>query len=152
MILPLYDHILFNCREHSPSMPKYSEEHYRHRATNRSIYLSTVKLSTTVVSYIIKVDLSVESEVDTRIGYISESQRNIMLQHHDRRVFQRSSFSRYITTDTQAAYRDLKSQIAVMRAASRMNQSIDRRWPRRLTVAHQARIDRHPGSEASSPD
>lgn len=102
-----------------------------------------MKLSTTVVSYIIKIDLFVEPEANTRLGYISESQRNLILQHHDSRVFQRSYLSRYITADTQAAYRDLKPQTALMRAASGMSRTIDRRRPRRLTAAHQALIDRH---------
>jgi len=46
--------------------------------------------------------------------------------------------------DTQAAYRGLKPQTALMRAASGMSRTIDPRRPRRLTLAQQAEVDRHP--------
>lgn len=45
--------------------------------------------------------------------------------------------------DTQAAYRGLEPQTALMRAASGMSRTIDRRRPRRLTAAQQAEVDRH---------
>ena len=46
--------------------------------------------------------------------------------------------------DTQAAYRGLKPQTALMRAASGMSRTIDPRRPRRLNLAQQAEVDRHP--------
>ena len=46
--------------------------------------------------------------------------------------------------DTQAAYRGLKPQTALMRAAGGMSRTIDPRRPRRLTPAQQAEVDCHP--------
>ena len=46
--------------------------------------------------------------------------------------------------DTQAAYRGLKPQTALMRAAGGMSRTIDPRRPRKLTPAQQAEVDRHP--------
>ena len=46
--------------------------------------------------------------------------------------------------DTQAAYRGLKPQTALMRAASGMSRTIDPRRPRKLTLAQQAEVDCHP--------
>ena len=46
--------------------------------------------------------------------------------------------------DTQAAYRGLKPQTALMRAASGMSRTIDPRRPRRLDLTQQAEVDRHP--------
>ncbi len=46
--------------------------------------------------------------------------------------------------DTQAAYRGLEPQIALMRAASGLSRTIDPRRPRRLTTAQQAEVRRHP--------
>ncbi len=45
--------------------------------------------------------------------------------------------------DTQIVYRDLKSQIALMRAASEMSRTIDSRRSRKLNLAQQAKVDRH---------
>ncbi len=76
-------------------------------------------------------------------GEITDAQRNIILQHHNSSVFQKNYASRYMP-DTQAAYRGLKSQTALMRAASGMSRTIDPRRPRRLNLAQQAEVDRHP--------
>lgn len=46
--------------------------------------------------------------------------------------------------DTQAAYRGLEPQTALMRAASGMSRTIDRRRPRKLTAGQQAEVNRHP--------
>lgn len=46
--------------------------------------------------------------------------------------------------DTQAAYRGLKPQTALMRAASGMSRTIDPRRPRKLSLAQKAEVDRHP--------
>ena len=51
--------------------------------------------------------------------------------------------SRYIP-DTQAAYRGLKPQTVLMRAASEMSRTIDPRRPRKLNLAQQIEVDRHP--------
>lgn len=45
--------------------------------------------------------------------------------------------------DTQVVYRDLKSQIALMRATNELNRIIDSRRLKRLTIAQQAKIRRH---------
>ena len=76
-------------------------------------------------------------------GEITDAQRNIILQHHNSSVFQNNYASRYMP-DTQAAYRGLKPQTALMRAASGMSRTIDPRRPRRLYLAQQAEIDRYP--------
>jgi len=46
--------------------------------------------------------------------------------------------------DTQAAYRGLKPQTTLMRAASGMSRTIDPRRPRKLNLAQQAEVDRYP--------
>jgi len=76
-------------------------------------------------------------------GEITDAQRNIILQHHNSSVFQKNYASRYMP-DTHAAYRGLKPQTALMRAASGMIRTIDPRRPRRLNLAQQAEVDRHP--------
>lgn len=59
-------------------------------------------------------------------------------------MFQKNYLSRYITVDTQAAYRGLEPQTVLMRAASGMSRTIDRRRPRKLNAAQQSEVDRHP--------
>lgn len=46
--------------------------------------------------------------------------------------------------DTRAAYRGLETQTALMRVASGMSRTNDRRRPRRLTAAQQAEVNSHP--------
>ena len=77
-------------------------------------------------------------------GLISDSQRNLILQHASSAVFQHNYLSRYITQDTQAIYRGLDPQAAVMRAASGMTRSIDPRRPRHLSDSQLAEVKRHP--------
>ncbi|KAL8818268.1 MAG: hypothetical protein Q9223_003059, partial [Gallowayella weberi] len=74
---------------------------------------------------------------------ITDAQRNIILQHHNSSVFQKNYASRYMP-DTQAVYRGLKPQTALMRVASGMSRTIDPRRPRKLNLAQQAEVDRHP--------
>ncbi|KAL8809508.1 MAG: hypothetical protein Q9223_007917, partial [Gallowayella weberi] len=74
---------------------------------------------------------------------IIDAQRNIILQYHSSSVFQKNYASRYMP-DTQAAYRGLKPQTALMRAASGMSRTIDPRRPRKLNLAQQAEVDCHP--------
>ena len=46
--------------------------------------------------------------------------------------------------DTQAAYRGLKPQTALIRAAGKISRTIEPRRPRKLTPAQQAEVDRYP--------
>ncbi|KAH7025324.1 hypothetical protein B0J12DRAFT_610384 [Macrophomina phaseolina] len=75
---------------------------------------------------------------------ISDSLRNLIMQHSKSDVFQRHYLPRYISADTQAAYRGMAAQSAVMRAASGMRRSIDPRRPRNLTTKQSASIENHP--------
>lgn len=84
-----------------------------------------------------------EKRLTCYTGEIIDAQRNIILQHHSSSVFQKNYASRYMP-DTQAAYRGLKPQTALMRAASGMSRTIDPRWPKRLNLAQQAEVDRYP--------
>ena len=59
-------------------------------------------------------------------------------------MFQHNYLSRYITQDTQAIYRGLAPQMAVMRAASGMTRSIDQRRSRSLDDSQLAQVSRHP--------
>ncbi|KAI9888214.1 MAG: hypothetical protein M1814_001087 [Vezdaea aestivalis] len=77
-------------------------------------------------------------------SYISDAQRNLILQHSDSKVFQKNYLSHYITVDTQAAYRGLEPQTALIRAASGMSRSIDRRRPMYLTKIQQKEVDNRP--------
>ena len=85
---------------------------------------------------------SVEIHAYWCTGEITEAQRNIILQHHNSFVFQKNYASRYML-DTQAAYRDLKSQIALMRVASGMSRTIDSRRSRKLNLAQQVEVTRY---------
>ena len=78
------------------------------------------------------------------LGLISDVQRNLILQHANSGVFQHNYLSRYITQDTQAIYRGLAPQTAVIRAASGMARSIDQRRPRELNDQQLAEVGRHP--------
>lgn len=68
----------------------------------------------------------------------------MILQHASSRVYERSYLPRYITQDTQAAFRGLEPQVALTRLASGMMRTIDTRQPRRLDPEQLAAIDRHP--------
>jgi hypothetical protein len=46
-------------------------------------------------------------------------------------------------SDTQIVYRDLKSQIVLMRVVSKMSRTIDFRRSRKLNFAQQTEIDRY---------
>lgn len=81
---------------------------------------------------------------DNRKGFISESQRNLILQHHNSTGFLKSYLLRYITSDTQAARRGLEPQTALMRIASGMSCIINRQRPRTLNDAQRAEVDQHP--------
>ncbi|KAL8671525.1 MAG: hypothetical protein Q9168_003970 [Polycauliona sp. 1 TL-2023] len=76
-------------------------------------------------------------------SHITDAQRNIILQHKSSSVFQKSYASRYMP-DTQAAYRSLEPQSALMRAASGMSRTIDLRRPRDLSLAQRAEVELHP--------
>lgn len=101
------------------------------------------RLLTTAVSDMIFRWSFVELLVNECTDFISESQRNLILQHHNFIVFQKSYLSRYITIDTQAAYRDLESQTTLMRVISEMSRTIDRRRSWKLEVAQKAKVNHH---------
>ncbi|MCJ1453919.1 hypothetical protein MMC28_004268 [Mycoblastus sanguinarius] len=88
-------------------------------------------------------DLGSITGMELPTGEITDTQRNIILQHHSSSVFQKNYASRYMP-DTQAAYRGLKPQTALMRVASGMSRTIDSRRLKRLNLAQQAEVDRHP--------
>ncbi|MCJ1478787.1 hypothetical protein MMC13_007471 [Lambiella insularis] len=77
-------------------------------------------------------------------GAISDSLRNLIMQHAESRTFQKFYLSRHITADVQAIYRRLPSQDAVMRAAGGMSRTMDSRRPRKLTEAQSASVEHHP--------
>lgn len=68
----------------------------------------------------------------------------MILQHANSRVFERNYLPRYITQDTQAAYRGLEPQVELTRLASGMKRTIDTRQPMRLTLKQLAAVDQHP--------
>ena len=78
------------------------------------------------------------------LDQISDVQRNLILQHANSGVFQHNYLSHYITQDTQAIYRGIAPQTAVIRAASGMARSIDPRRPRELNEQQLAVVGRHP--------
>ncbi|TKA67115.1 hypothetical protein B0A55_11012 [Friedmanniomyces simplex] len=90
------------------------------------------------------VDAERTLKVQEVVGHISASQRNLIPQHSSSAVFEHNYLSRYITQDTQAAYRGLEPQTAIIRAASGMSRSIDPHRPRSLAKRQLAKVDRHP--------
>jgi hypothetical protein len=66
------------------------------------------------------------------------------MQHASSAVFQHNYLSHYVTQDTQAAYRGLEPQTAIIRVASGMSRSIDPQRPRALTKRQLATVDRRP--------
>ncbi|OCK73115.1 hypothetical protein K432DRAFT_430744 [Lepidopterella palustris CBS 459.81] len=78
-------------------------------------------------------------------SYISDAQRNLCLQHApNSTVFQRNYLSRHITADTQAAYRGLQPQTAMMRAATGLKRTINKKRPRHLTLVQEEEAHQHP--------
>lgn len=80
---------------------------------------------------------------------ISESLRNLIMQHSKSEVFQQHYLPRHISADTQAAYRGLPAQSAVMRAASGMSRGVDARRPRKVSAEQLHQIEKHPKVEKS---
>jgi hypothetical protein len=66
------------------------------------------------------------------------------MQHASSAVFQHNYLSHYVTQDTQAAYRGLEPQTAIIRVASGMSRSIDPLRPRTLSKRQLATVDRRP--------
>ena len=98
-----------------------------------------------VCSTSVHVVLPVANEYWVVAGHISDAQRNLCLQHApNSSVFQMNYLSHHITADTQAAYRNLPPQTAIIRAATGMSRTIDKRRPRRLTTAQKEEVHRHP--------
>ncbi|KAK3625377.1 hypothetical protein LTR56_020462 [Elasticomyces elasticus] len=81
--------------------------------------------------------------LDSR-AHISDAQRNIILGHGSSGVFERNYLSRCITQDTQAVYRGLEPQTAVVRLASSMMRSKDARQPTSLTPAQDRDVNQYP--------
>ncbi|KAK3060831.1 hypothetical protein LTS18_007591, partial [Coniosporium uncinatum] len=78
-------------------------------------------------------------------GFISDAQRNLCLMHApNSTVFQRNYLSRHITADTHSAYRGLPPQVAIMRYATGLTRTIDKRRPRHLTAAQEDQAQGHP--------
>ncbi|KAK0858525.1 hypothetical protein LTR87_017765 [Friedmanniomyces endolithicus] len=65
--------------------------------------------------------------------HTSEGLRNLILQHADTSVFLKNYLSHYVTGDVAAAFRGLEPQTAVVKTASGMTRSIERRQPNSLT-------------------
>jgi hypothetical protein len=59
-------------------------------------------------------------------------------------VYEQNYLPRYITQDTQAAYRGLVPQVALTRLASGMSRTIDTRQPRYLNTEQATQVNRHP--------
>lgn len=90
----------------------------------------TVKLLTAAVSHLILIS-SLSQDINwhnVQTGFISESQRNLILQHHSSTVFQKNYALRYML-NMHAAYCELKPQVTVMWAVSKMScKSIGHKW------------------------
>lgn len=69
------------------------------------------------------------------------------MQHTRSEVFQQHYLPRHISADTQAAYRGLPAQSAVMRAASGMSRGLDVRRPRKVPTEQLSQIEAHPKVE-----
>ncbi|KAK5690953.1 hypothetical protein LTR17_025809 [Elasticomyces elasticus] len=74
-------------------------------------------------------------------AYISDAQRNLVMGHAISSVFECNYLSRYVTQDTQAVYRGLDPQTAVIRLASGMMRSIDVRQPTNLSAKQREEVD-----------
>ena len=102
------------------------------------------RLLTTAVSITTVIDFFLKLSADNRKSFISESQRNLILQHHNLTVFLKSYLSRYITSDTKATRRGLEPQTVLMQIASGISRTIDSQRPRTLNDAQRAEVDQHP--------
>ncbi|KAF1980648.1 hypothetical protein K402DRAFT_387753 [Aulographum hederae CBS 113979] len=74
---------------------------------------------------------------------ISAEQQNLIMGHHDSSTFQKNYLSTHITADTQAAYRGLASQPAVMRSATSIKRTLDPRRPIQLDTADKEEVAKH---------
>ena len=88
--------------------------------------------------------MTVRWDALTLPAHISDAQRNVILQHASSRVYEQNYLPRYITQDTQAAYRGLAPQVALTRLASGMSRTIDTRQPRHLNPEQADQLNRHP--------
>ncbi|EMC97231.1 hypothetical protein BAUCODRAFT_130449 [Baudoinia panamericana UAMH 10762] len=77
-------------------------------------------------------------------AFISDAQRNVMMQHATSRVFESNYLSHYISKDSQAAYRGLNPQTELITFASGTTRSLNAQQPRELGGAQQAQIERRP--------
>jgi len=80
---------------------------------------------------------------------ISEAQRNLCMGHApNSTVFQRNYLSRHITISTHDAFRNLPQQTELIRAATGMSRTIDKRRPRFLSPTQVDQARRHPKVQA----
>ncbi|GAA92072.1 hypothetical protein AKAW_10186, partial [Aspergillus luchuensis IFO 4308] len=68
---------------------------------------------------------------------ISEAQQNLLLQHASGSVYQKNYRPDYLPVDFNAAWRQLKPQVMIIRMASGQSRSIDRRRPIDLSGAEE---------------
>lgn len=79
------------------------------------------------------------------VDQINDDQRNLCLQHGaGSLVFQLNYLNHHVTADTQAAYRNIPPQTALIRAATGSSRTIDKRRPRRLTLEQEKLAHAHP--------
>lgn len=71
------------------------------------------------------------------------------MQHSRSEVFQQHYLPRHISADTQAAYRGIPAQSAILRAASGMSRGLDARRPRKVSADQLHQIEKHPKVEKS---
>lgn len=74
-------------------------------------------------------------------GNISDSLRNLMMQHQDTRVFLNHYLSGCVTVDTAAVDRELEPQDGIMNAACRMSRWVDPSRPWKLTPQQSADVN-----------
>jgi len=66
------------------------------------------------------------------------------MQHASSRVFEKRYFPHYTTADVLAAYRGLNPQIVLLRAATGLSRTIDKRRPWRLEAEQRRRVQDYP--------
>ena len=79
-----------------------------------------------------------------RAGQISVAQRNLLMQHASSRVFEKRYLPHHTTADVLAAYRGLDPQVALLRAATGLSRTIDKRRPWRLKAEQRKWVQDHP--------
>jgi len=78
------------------------------------------------------------------VGQISVAQRNLLMQHASSRVFEKRYLPHHTTADVVAAYRGFDPQIALLRAATGLSRTIDKRRPWKLKAEQRRQVQDHP--------